>query len=103
MPGRNDRGLGLKFHGPGCSSRRDNIVRALKFIKIFYNLTPNGRDVTINQIREALDCSASNARKWRDGAGGVFPLIEMGTDEYRRDCAGGYAAITYGVMNENQN
>ena len=87
-----------RFHKPGCGSRKDNIIRALKFIKIFYDLKPTGAEVTLDQIRERLDCSRTNARHWRDVAGEILPIAEVGDDKYRSDRERGPAAILYGVL-----
>ena len=85
----------MRFREPGCSSRRDNIVRALRFIQIFYNLTPKRVAVTDRRIQEVLECSPTNARLWRDVASLELPITDEGyTNEGRR----GPPAKLYGVM-----
>ena len=87
-----------RFSSPGCGSRKDNIIRAIRFIKIFYDLKPKNAEVTIQPIREKLQCSRTNARHWRDVAGEELPIVEVGTDEYRSNRARGPAAVLYGVL-----
>ena len=90
----------LYFNHPGCSRRRDNIVRAIRFIKMFYTLTPKKNVYTIKQIKKKLGCSRTNARHWRDAAGYELPIMEVGVDKHH--CANGPAAITYGVLDEHR-
>ena len=81
------------------SSRLDNIVRAIKFVKIFYKLEPKYNvEVTIKQIEQVLGCSNENARRWRDDAGYVLPIAERGNDYERSDRRRGPPATLYGVL-----
>ena len=81
------------------SSRLDNIVRAIKFVKIFYKLEPKYNvEVTIKQIEEVLGCSNENARRWRDDAGYVLPIVERGNDYSRNGRRRGPPATLYGVL-----
>lgn len=76
--------------------RRDMVIRVIKFIKLFYDLKPKKTNLTITQIKEALDCSRGNARHWIDVVGFELPITEIGEDDYHDKR--GPAGKTYGML-----
>ena len=62
--------------------RIDNINRALKFLKLFYDVKPTRRTYTLRQISNVLGTSNGNARQWIDAAGLEIPLTDVGYDKH---------------------
>lgn len=80
----------------GGVRRRDAIIRAIKFIKLFYELKPKKSEITIQQIRNEMQCSRGNARHWIDAAGFELPLAEIGVDNFHSKK--GPPGKTYGIF-----
>lgn len=82
----------------GGVRRRDAIIRMIKFIKLFYDLKPKSTEVTIQKIRDTMQCSRGNARHWIDVAGFELPICEIGTDRFHDKK--GPAGKTYGILHD---
>ena len=80
----------------GGVRRRDSIVRMVRFLKLFYELKPKGSKVTIQEIKNEIQCSRTNARHWIDAVSFEMPICELGHDEnhYKK----GPAGIVYGIL-----
>ena len=80
----------------GGVRRRDAIIRAIRFLKLFYELKPRGTTATIQKIRDVMQCSRGNARHWIDASSLEIPIAELGHDEnhYKK----GPAGIVYGIL-----
>jgi len=75
--------------------KRDMIIRALKFLQLFYELKPKRCEYTIADIRKTISCSRSNARHWVDMAGFVIPIVDIGYDKHHQKK--GPPGKTYGL------
>jgi hypothetical protein len=80
----------------GGVRRRDSIVRMIRFLKLFYELKPKGSRVTIQKIKNEMQCSRSNARHCIDAAGFEIPICELGHDEKHKKR--GPPGIVYGIL-----
>ena len=82
---------------PGSLQRKDSINRAIRFIKLFYDLKPKDTEITIRQICHKLQCSRTNARHWIDAAGlEEIPIMECGYDKYHD--RKGSPGTTFGIL-----
>ena len=80
----------------GSIRRRDSICRMIRFLKLFYELKPKREKITIQKIKDEIQCSRTNARHWIDAAGFEIPIVEIGLDE-NHDKRGS-AGIVYGIL-----
>jgi len=76
--------------------KRDMIIRAIKFLQLFYEFNPKRCEYTITDIRNAISCSRGNARHWIDMAGFVIPITEIGYDQNHQ--RKGPPGKTYGLL-----
>ena len=76
--------------------RIDNIARAMDFLSLFYDMTPNGKCHTLREISKTLGTSPGNARQWIDAASCKIPVTEIGVEvDYNHKGPGAYL---YGLM-----
>lgn len=80
----------------GSIRRRDSICRMIRFLKLFYELKPKTAKVTIQKLKDEMQCSRGNARHWIDAAGFEIPIVEIGVDE--NHSKKGPAGIVYGIL-----
>ena len=81
----------------GGVRRRDAIIRMIRFLKLFYDLRPKQVEITIEKIKNEMQCSRGNARHWIDAAGFELPICEIGIDRFHNKK--GRPGKTYGILN----
>ena len=68
--------IGLPMKGTkGNISHEQMIVKGIKFLSVFYDLVPHGREITRRHVDAACDFTPRMSRYWLNSASRVLPLV----------------------------
>ena len=62
----------------GIQSCEQTIVKTIKFLQVFYELKPHGREICRSYIDDACDFKPWTSRRWLQAASRVLPLVHDG-------------------------